>query len=82
MAELGINVTLKTTHMEIEGVRVSYDVLPHLLAAVVKPDPRRWIRFERVDDQIHVHVKLSEEESNGTRTGSIGTPSPSAEVAG
>lgn len=68
----GITITLHEDELEIDGVRVSYAVLPHLILSVVRPDPRRWLRFQRLHNIVHVHVRLSEGEPYGTDTAIIG----------
>jgi hypothetical protein len=67
-----VTIRLHEHEMEIEGVRVSYEVLPHLIRCIVQPDPRRWLRFERQGDIVHVNVRLSEGETHGTDTAIIG----------
>lgn len=67
-----IRLELVAEGVRVDGVMVAYGVIPHLINALVHPDPRRWLRFERVGDTVQVYVRLSEGERNGTRTGSIG----------
>jgi hypothetical protein len=68
--------------LTVNGVFISYASALDLLKAVVQPDTRRWFRFEREGNVVIVHVRYSEEEPHGTPTGTIGTPSPSAETSG
>jgi hypothetical protein len=67
-----INIELGEEEMIIDGVTVDYGVLPHLLRAVIQPDPRRWLRFVRENGVVHVFVRLSEEEPHGTDSTTIG----------
>ena len=42
--------------VRVDGIEISF----YVLAALVRPDPRRWLRFERLDDgQILVHQYMS-----------------------
>ena len=59
----------------IDGVRVSFDIIPQFLYEIAHPDPRKWYRFERVLDELIVHTyfhdpsetnkPISTEVSNG-----------------
>lgn len=41
----------------INGVRVSGEVIPMIIAAFTYPETNKWYRFERVGDVIHVETK-------------------------
>jgi hypothetical protein len=77
-----VTLKLHQRELEIDGVRVSYEVLPQLILAIVHPDPRRWLRFERVGNIVNVHVRLQKEEPNGTSTGAIGRDGESGSAEG
>jgi hypothetical protein len=64
----------------IEGIKVSFFVLPQLIHELTHPDPRKWYRFERMDDTIIVHVRINEEERNGTPIARIGEPAAQANL--
>jgi hypothetical protein len=40
----------------IDGVRVTFDLIPQFLYEIAHPDPRKWYRFERMNDELMVHV--------------------------
>jgi hypothetical protein len=61
MAKIPVNITLDEGVLNINGMPVSLVVLDDLLRAVVSPDPRRWIRFERIGDAGMVHIRMEEQ---------------------
>ena len=69
----GLTLTLHRDFMVIDGVAVSYDAIPQLISAITRPDPRKWFRFERSGDNVMVHVKITEDEHDGTRLANIGS---------
>jgi hypothetical protein len=44
----------------IDGGRVAFEIIPEILYELAHPDPRRWYNFERVNDQIIVHIEIRE----------------------
>jgi hypothetical protein len=44
----------------VEGVRISLVLLPQVLYELTHPDPRKWYRFERIEDRLVVHVRITE----------------------
>jgi hypothetical protein len=44
----------------VEGVRISLVLLPQMLYELTHPDPRKWYRFERIEDKVIVHVRITE----------------------
>ena len=45
----------------IDGMRVTFEVIPQLLHEFANPDPSKWYRLERVGDRCIVHVKIDPE---------------------
>lgn len=45
----------------IDGMRVTFEVIPQFLHELANPDPSRWYRLERVGDQCIIHVKIDPE---------------------
>lgn len=64
------SITFSEDAITVDGVRISLMVIPQMLYELTHPDPRKWYRFERVDDAIIVHVKITEDEPNGSRIAS------------
>jgi hypothetical protein len=60
----------------IEGVRISLAIIPEILYEFTHPDPRKWYRIERIDNNIIVHVRITKfpEENDGNPIASIGEP--------
>jgi hypothetical protein len=66
----------------VEGIKISFFTLPLIIHELTHPDPRKWYRFERRDDTIIVHVRISEEEVNGYPIASIGQPAAQTNPGG
>jgi hypothetical protein len=49
-------IELNGDTLVIDGIRVSFDVIPQFLYEIANPDPRKWYRFERVGDELAVSV--------------------------
>jgi hypothetical protein len=45
----------------IDGMRVTFEIIPQFLYELANPDPRKWYRLERVGDRCIVHVKMNDE---------------------
>jgi hypothetical protein len=46
----------------IDGMRVTFEVIPQFLYELANPDPRKWYRLERVGDRCIIHVKIDPNE--------------------
>jgi hypothetical protein len=68
-----ITIRMNPNAVEINGVQMTYMVVAEIVAQIVHPDPRKWFRLERNGDIITVHVKLTEDEPNGTPIGTTGS---------
>lgn len=44
----------------VDGVTLPVDVIPELLYSLAHPDSRKWYRFERIGDEVKVHIKIQE----------------------
>ena len=42
----------------IDGMRVTFEIIPQILYELSHPDPRKWYCFERIDDRCIVHVRI------------------------
>lgn len=45
----------------IDGIRVSFDVIPQFLHEMANPDPRKWYNFRREGDELLIHVEYRHE---------------------
>jgi hypothetical protein len=45
----------------VEGMNVPLHALPGLVNMLCKPDPNRWYRFERKNNQLTIHVRMTQE---------------------
>jgi hypothetical protein len=58
------NVPLLPRTLIIEGVEVGGDVLADIIRAIVRPDPKVWYRFERIETdgvaQVYVTRKIDD----------------------
>jgi hypothetical protein len=45
----------------IDGMRVTFEIIPQFLYELANPDPRKWYRLERVGDRCIIHVKMNDE---------------------
>ena len=54
-------IMLENGGIRVDGLPLSFAVLQELLRAIAHPDPRRWIRFERQNDNGMVYVKMEEQ---------------------
>jgi hypothetical protein len=43
--------------VEINGIKVTVEVLAHAISALTNPDPKKWYRFERRGDVVAVEAK-------------------------
>lgn len=80
MAEMRVpaSITIDDDALTIDGVHIPLRVIPQMLYELVHPDPRKWYRWERVDDVIIFHVRISE-DSNGTAITDHAGNAPDAE---
>jgi hypothetical protein len=46
----------------IDGMRVTFEIVPQFLYELAHPDPHKWYRLERVGDRCIVHVKIDPDE--------------------
>ena len=53
-------IEIQSDTLIIDGVRVTFGVIPEILYEIAHPDPRRWYNLERVNDVIIVHVEMRE----------------------
>lgn len=72
-----ITFNLSATHVNVDSIEFNYMQIAELLSQLIHPDPRKWYRFERVDNRILIHVRMTEDEPNGTQVGTTGTPTAS-----
>ena len=42
----------------VDGMQLTLNVIPQILYELAHPDPRKWYRFERVDNECIVHVEM------------------------
>ena len=69
--EYPITIKLHRHELEIEGVKIAYFAIPQIIHALINPNPRKWFRFERVNEnEIYIHVRMTEDEPYGTPIGS------------
>jgi hypothetical protein len=45
----------------VDGVRISLTLLPQMIYELAHPDPRKWYRLERIDNNIIVHMRITED---------------------
>jgi hypothetical protein len=58
-------ITMDAAYLYVDGVAISFAVIPQILYELTHPDNRKWYRFERVGDTVTVYVKISEEKPDG-----------------
>ena len=68
-----LKVEMNPNGITIDGVKMSYMVFAETVNQIFHPDPRKWFRLEREGDVIQIHVRLTEEEPNGTHVGTTGS---------
>lgn len=52
------------TTVEVNGIKISGTVIPAIIAALTRPDPRKWFNFRRQGNEIIVTTKLDDKEMN------------------
>jgi hypothetical protein len=72
LVKVPATITMDAKNLYVDGVPISFALLPQMLYELVHPDPRKWYRFERVGNDIVVHVKISEEIEEGRPITTIG----------
>lgn len=77
-----IQINFNPGGLDIDGVHVNYMSLAEIVNAIIHPDPRKWYRLERNGDIVTVHVKVAEEEPNGSEIASVGHTPESEKDAG
>lgn len=70
--EWPIVIKLNPNVVTCNGVEIPYMVLAQIINELTHPNPRKWIRLERLGECIHVSTRISEEEPNGTHISSVG----------
>lgn len=65
--EWPIVVKMNPNALSVNGIEIPYMVVAQILNELTHPDPRKWIRMERVGDCVHISTRISEDEPNGTR---------------
>lgn len=66
-----ITIQMNPNAVTINGVEITYMVLAQIINEITNPDPRKWIRMERVGDAIHITIRMSE-ESDGSQINTLG----------
>jgi len=54
-------VQIEDNALIIDGMRVTFEIIPQFLHELANPDPAKWYRLERVGDRCIVHVKIDPE---------------------
>lgn len=67
-------VTLKLfpNHLEVNGIEVPYMLVAEVVNELTHPNPRKWIRLERMENIVVVSTRIAEEEPNGTPINTLG----------
>ena len=50
----------------IDGMKVTFDIIPQFMYELAHPDPRRWYRLRRVGDACMVDIKMEPEDGGPT----------------
>lgn len=51
-------IELEPDSITIDGMRVTFEVIPQFLYELAHPDPRKWFNFERIGDAAIVHMEM------------------------
>lgn len=67
------SITFDGYNLYVDGVAIGLSTIPQVLYEFAHPDPRKWFRFERIGDQVFIHVRISEDHDGDVIASTAGT---------
>jgi len=55
-------IEIERDYLIIDGMKVTFDIIPQFMYEFAHPDPRKWFRLERRGDACLVHCEIRDEE--------------------
>jgi hypothetical protein len=59
-------IQIERDYLIIDGMKVTFDIIPQFMYELAHPDPRRWYRLRRVGDACMVDIKMEPEDGGPT----------------